>query len=86
MLGPVTSAPSRSSVSALGALGGCLAWAAASAPKLAWACPACLGADAKNAAFLKIGSLFVLLPFAVVALVLYVLRHAPDGERLPRKS
>jgi hypothetical protein len=30
--------------------------------------------------FLKVGSLFVLVPFLVVALVLYVLRQAPERE------
>ena len=50
------------------------------APRVAWACPACLGADAKNAAFLKIGSLFVFVPFLVVAVVLYVLRQAPEAR------
>ncbi len=57
----------------------CLAWAAASAPKLAWACPAC-AADSRNVEFLKMGSLFVLLPFAVVGLVLLVLRQAPERK------
>ena len=47
-------------------------------PAWALACPACLGSDTKNAMFLKVGSLFVLLPFAVVALVYYVLRQAPE--------
>jgi hypothetical protein len=49
-------------------------------PAVAWACPACAGTGAQNAMFLKIGSLFVLVPFAVVGLVLYVLRHAPGSR------
>lgn len=49
-------------------------------PKLALACPACLGTSEKNALFLKVGSLFVLVPFLVVALVLYVLRQAPERD------
>jgi len=53
-------------------------WAVASAPAVVLACPACLGADQKNAAFLKLGSLFVLVPFVVVGLVMFVLRQAPD--------
>lgn len=73
--------PVRSSGRALRAFGAFAAWVAVSLPRLAWACPACLGADEKNASFLKIGSLFVLLPFAVVGLVLYVLRQAPERER-----
>ncbi len=48
-------------------------------PALAWACPACAGVGARNAMFLKVGSLFVLLPFLVVAVVLYVLRQAPES-------
>jgi hypothetical protein len=50
------------------------------APRVASACPACLGSDAQNATFLKIGSLFVFVPFLVVALVLYVLRQAPEAR------
>jgi hypothetical protein len=49
-------------------------------PRVALACPACLGSDAQNATFLKIGSFFVLVPFLVVAIVLYVLRQAPEGR------
>jgi hypothetical protein len=49
-------------------------------PALAWACPACVGAGRRNAMFLKVGSLFVLVPFLVVALVLYALRHAPERQ------
>lgn len=66
-----------------GALAAALAFLA---PRCAFACPACLGSDARNATFLKIGSLFVLVPFAVVATVLYVLRKAPpDGRRATDK-
>jgi hypothetical protein len=68
-------------LSALAALAATLAW-----PALAWACPACLGSDTRNAMFLKVGSLFVLLPFLVVGLVLYVLRHAPEGVTRPPAS
>jgi hypothetical protein len=31
--------------------------------------------------FLRVGSLFVLVPFLVVGLVLYVLRQAPERDR-----
>jgi hypothetical protein len=31
--------------------------------------------------FLRVGSLFVLVPFLVVGLVLYVLRQAPERNR-----
>ena len=60
------------------ALAALAAWALASAPAVVLACPACLGADQKNASFLKLGSLFVLVPFAVVGLVMFVLRQAPE--------
>jgi hypothetical protein len=50
-------------------------------PRLAVACPACVGTSERNAGFLKIGSLFVLVPFLVVGLVLYVLRQAPERDR-----
>jgi hypothetical protein len=63
----------RRGIFALAAMIATVAW-----PLAAWACPACLGAETRNATFLKVGSLFVLLPFAVVALVLYVLRQAPE--------
>jgi hypothetical protein len=56
------------------------------APRVALACPACLGSDAQNATFLKIGSFFVVLPFLVVALVLYVLRQAPEGRPPPKRA
>jgi hypothetical protein len=65
------------------------AWLAACAvastvwPKLALACPACIGTDTRNAMFLRVGSLFVLIPFAVVGLVLYVLRQAPEHPTSP---
>ncbi len=55
------------------------------APRIAFACPACLGSDAQNATFLKIGSLFVFVPFLVVAIVLYVLRQAPPDARITGK-
>jgi hypothetical protein len=45
---------------------------------LAAACPACVGSDSRYAAFLKIGSLFILVPFLVLCVVLYVLRQAPE--------
>ena len=44
---------------------------------LAAACPACVGSDSRYAAFLKIGSLFILVPFVALCIVLYVLRQAP---------
>jgi hypothetical protein len=50
-------------------------------PKLALACPACAGSEVRNAMFLRVGSLFVLVPFLVVGLVLYVLRQAPERDR-----
>jgi len=63
------------SVSFLVASAMAMAW-----PAVAWACPACAGTSTENTMFLKIGSLFVLVPFAVVGLVLYVLRHAPGSR------
>jgi hypothetical protein len=48
-------------------------------PALAWACPACAGSDTRNQMFLKVGAFFVLAPFLVVGLVLYVLRQAPEN-------
>jgi len=48
---------------------------------LAAACPACAGTDSRYAAFLKIGSLFILVPFLVLCVVLYVLRQAPERAR-----
>jgi hypothetical protein len=50
-------------------------------PKLALACPACAGTETRNAMFLRVGSLFVLVPFLVVGVVLYVLRQAPERDR-----
>lgn len=50
-------------------------------PRLALACPACAGTEVRNAMFLRVGSLFVLVPFLVVGLVLYVLRQAPERNR-----
>jgi hypothetical protein len=47
---------------------------------LAAACPACVGSDSRYAAFLKIGSLFILVPFVALCIVLYVLRQAPERD------
>jgi len=57
---------------AMACLAAAMAW-----PLLAWACPACAGTETQNATFLKVGSLFVLVPFMVVGVVLRVLRRAP---------
>jgi hypothetical protein len=45
----------------------------------ALACPECL--TGRNVDFLKLGALLSLVPFAVVGMVLWVLRHAPREER-----
>jgi hypothetical protein len=50
---------------------------------LAAACPAC-GSDSRYAAFLKIGSLFILVPFVALGIVLYVLRQAPERDTRAR--
>jgi predicted branched-subunit amino acid permease len=84
MLPVMTPRRSRSRARSLAATG--FALLVTGATHVAWACPACLGADAKNASFLKIGGLFVLLPFFVVGLVLYVLRNAPERERAERRA
>jgi len=60
-------------LTAMAALVAATAW-----PALAWACPACAGSDTRNAMFLKVGAFFVVVPFLVVGLVMYVLRQAPD--------
>ena len=49
---------------------------------VAQACPACLGGSGKGLLFLGLGGLLSLVPFAVVAMVLYVLRHAPKEDRV----
>jgi hypothetical protein len=81
MLGLVVrrSFPHPLAASLVAAFAACAAFAAFLWPALAWACPACAGTETTNATFLKVGSLFVLLPFAIVGLVLYVLRNAPRG-------
>jgi hypothetical protein len=73
----------RGGVSWVAPLAGALALLA---PRVALACPACLGSDAQNATFLKIGSFFVLVPFLVVAIVLYVLRQAPEGRATLKRT
>ncbi len=60
-----------------------LAPAAAALAATAWteaalACPSCLAGN--NATYLKIGAILSLVPFAVVAVVLWVLRQAPEIE------
>jgi predicted cobalt transporter CbtA len=47
--------------------------------RVAWACPACLGSG-RNIQLLKLGGFFMLLPLAVVLIVLYVLRGAPEAR------
>jgi hypothetical protein len=74
MLPRMTHARSRGLALAMGAVVGL--W-----PAFAVACPACVGSDSRYAAFLKIGSLFILVPFAVLSVVLYVLRQAPERDR-----
>jgi hypothetical protein len=73
----------RYPVRLLGVVTGALGWLATSGLRVASACPACAGSDGRNIAFLKIGSLFVLVPFLVVGLVLYVLRQAPERTSAP---
>lgn len=47
------------------------------ASRVALACPACQ--SGRNIEFLKLGAMLSLVPFAVVAMVLWVLRHAPKS-------
>jgi hypothetical protein len=46
-------------------------------PRLAMACPACIGDSGNNYTFLKLGAVMSLVPFGIVAAVLWVLRQAP---------
>jgi hypothetical protein len=78
MLGPMTCARGRGTALALAVSAIVSFWSA-----LAAACPACVGSDARYASFLKIGSLFVLVPFLVLCVVLYVLRQAPERFKIP---
>jgi hypothetical protein len=50
-------------------------------PQIAMACPACVGDSGNNLTFLKLGALMSLVPFGIVAAVIWVLRQAPDGMR-----
>jgi len=60
-----------------------VAGALALLPRVAAACPACVGDAGNNYTFLKLGALMSLVPFAIVAMVLRVLRQAPR-ESAPR--
>jgi hypothetical protein len=58
---------------------GAAALAATAAARSAFACPTCV--NGRNLEYLKLGALLSIVPFAVVAMVLWVLRHAPRDER-----
>ncbi len=52
----------------------------------ALACPTCMSGNDKNVLFLKVGALLSLVPFAVVAVVLWVLRKASREEAISETS